>query len=480
MSLKETLKKYSIENISFDSRKISPGSAFFAIEGSSSSGLSFISEAVKAGASLIVTESGEDFSGYKDSGIEFFKVENARKALAEAAGFLYPGLPKYLFAVTGTNGKTSTAYYIKSLASLLGLSSAFIGTIGIISDVASPIEKEYSGLTTPDALFLRKIFDDYSKKKLDCVSIEASSQGLDQERLRGLSFTAACFTSFSEDHLDYHGDRKNYLQAKLKLFRENLSKDSLIVIDSDVPESKEAISLGRKRGIEVLSVGSAGDLKIGNIKNSIKGSEFEIDFRGKKYKSRSSVIGDYQLRNISIAALALLATGKDFADILEKIPLLKAPPGRLQRITGPDSPFHIFVDYAHSPESLEKSLKELRKIIAAEGKLSVVFGCGGNRDAGKRPIMGALASALADRVIVTDDNPRFEDPAAIRAQILKQAEGALEIASREEAIENAVKGLGKGDALLVAGKGHEEFQIIGKEKIPFSDSKIVLEILGKL
>lgn len=515
-------EQYKIKSISYDSRNIAQESAFFAIKGGRFDGNLFIDEALKK-AAIVFTE---DQRYCKD---RVFYVENIRLAVSIAAGIIYPRLPRNLIAVTGTNGKSSVVSYIYQILSLLRASVATLGTLGIDSSVEidkSFLEALPSNLTTIDPINFRKILDMLASINIDNVAFEASSHGIHQYRLGEVQVKTAGFTSFSQDHLDYHKTMEDYLIAKLQLLVDNLQKGGELVINAEILNSsygdivkefleKEKINcclVGDVNDNLVLDPRLRGDdnsenvipassnvipaeagiqsyvfrsgyqidvrdgIKIKDTKCSLSGFNIEFYYKNKIYQFSSSVIGSFQAINMLIAAKLVANIGFDFDSIVDLLGKIKSAPGRLERANNPDDAFHIFVDYAHTPDSLEKSLLELKKIKAQDGKLYVVFGCGGERDALKRSVMGQVAAALADYVIVTDDNPRGEDPEKIRLEILKGAKGAEQIGSRELAIENAIERLQKNDILLIAGKGHENYQIIGDKILFFSDIEVAKKL----
>lgn len=463
-----------------DREKLNPGEIYFPINSESEKFCvrEYIDEVLKQGVSLVFT------NNQKYIGEKVVYVENRRLALAEAASILYPEVPKYLIAVTGTNGKTSVVHYCRQLFTLLDhhCHSASIGTTGI--DCSNLIlqtffdKEEYKALTTPNQITLRKSLQILADNAVNNVAFEASSQGIDMNRLGSIKVQAAAFTSFSQDHLDYHYTMNDYLHAKLKLFTHNLSTGSLVVLNSEIPELEYIKSFLKKYSLNIMTVGFQGDLKIHNIHQSINGQEIDFEFKKKRYHFETEVLGSFQSSNLLIACILVHHSGVKFKNIIDILPKVGSIKGRLQRITLNEHPFQVFVDYAHTPDALEKVLSELREICAdSKGKLKVLFGCGGDRDSMKREIMGSIAHKLADRVIVTDNDPRCEDPVQIRQQVLQGVPDAIEIADRREAIFQTVSALQENDILLIAGKGHEDYHIIGTEKVPFSDIEIAKEAI---
>lgn len=477
--IRSIFTKFGVTNICSDSRCLKQGEAFFAIKGSAWDGNQFISEALQKGCIAFT-----DDQKYQEEKV--FILPDIRLGLAIASGIIYPDLPANLIAVTGTNGKSSVVSYVFQLLKLLGQEAASMGTIGVSSTKA--LDAEFladlsENLTTSDPLTFRKLLHTIANLGIDNVVFEASSHGLDQKRLGNIKLKSAGFSSFSQDHLDYHHSMEKYLAAKLSLFTNNLAPQCEAVINSEILNGdygNQVLEFLNKNSINYSSVGEDGYIQIKFINTSITGSDVHFFYRNKVYQFNTEIIGSFQGVNLLMAARLVSNLDYDFNRIIELIPRLEAVLGRLQRVGKSTDPFHIFIDYAHTPDALEKTLTELKKIKDKAGKLYVIFGCGGNRDESKRPIMGKIAANLADHVIITDDNPRRENAASIRADILASAPHAEEIPDRRNAIENILAKLGKNDILLIAGKGHEDYQIIGDEKIPFSDYKIAYNFLQKL
>lgn len=467
-----------ITGISFDSKKVKSGDAFFAIKGKIFNGNEYILEAINNGAELVIT----DDDVYQDNNnSQILYVNNVRIALSCAASIIYPNLPKYLIGVTGTNGKTSVVSYCQQLVYLLGQDSASIGTIGVqCSDrsVAAEFDDEnFKSLTTADAIIMHQIMNYLANCGIDYVAFEASSHGLDQERLYSIPIKAAAFISLSLDHLDYHGTAEKYLQAKLKLFNHNLVQDGLAVINSEISELDYIIQYLTESNINFVTMGVNGNLKIKVLNQSIYGQHISCHYRNQEYRFNTKIIGSFQAYNLLTAAILVEQLGFNFLEIIDKIQAVNAVKGRLERVTAYDSSFHVFVDYAHTPDALEKALQELKVVKSQFGRLFVVFGCGGNRDTSKRAIMGRIATEVADAVVITDDNPRFEEASLIRKQILAAAPNAIEIGDRKEAIVSTINKLRNDDILLIAGKGHENYQIIANNKIFFDDAIIAVEAI---
>jgi UDP-N-acetylmuramoyl-L-alanyl-D-glutamate--2,6-diaminopimelate ligase len=459
-----------VTGISADSRTVKPGFLFAAVPGTKSDGLAFLSQAVAQGAVAVLAQ-GRPAAPAPDH-VAFVLVPDVRRALALAAARFYPRQPATIAAVTGTSGKTSVAAFTRQIWAKLGHQAASIGTVGVVT----PWAEQYGSLTTPDPIELHRVVDRLAGGGITHLAIEASSHGLDQHRLDGLCVGIASFTNISRDHLDYHGTPEAYLHAKLILFRDLVADDGAAVIAVDHASATDMVDAARARGLRVIEVGRQGrDIRL--VASAIDGFSqvLTIAYGGADYQVRLPLVGAFQVENALVAAGQAIAGGGDPAAVFAALQDLAGAKGRLE-LVGHKSGAPIFVDYAHKPDALANALDALRPYVGR--RLVVVFGAGGDRDAGKRPIMGAIAAEKADTVIVTDDNPRSEDPAAIRAAILKAAPGAAEIGDRYDAIRRAVDGLEAGDVLVIAGKGHETGQIIGQKTVPFSDHQAVREALA--
>ena len=457
-----------------DSRTVKRGDLFVAIAGGKADGLRFVAAAIAAGATAVMSERAPDTP--LPGGVAFVRVANVRRALALAAAKLYPRQPRTIAAVTGTSGKTSVAAFTRQIWSALGFSAASIGTIGIVA----PKLETYGSLTTPDPVALHRSLDMLAADGVTHLAIEASSHGLDQFRLDGLHIAAAGFTNITRDHLDYHPSFDAYLAAKLRLFEALLAPGAAAVIDLDHDHANAVVAVAKARGLSIIGVGRTADgAGIRLVQSAIDGFSqmLRLEYGGKQFQVRLPLVGEFQVENALIAAGLVIATGSEAEAVFPALENLKGAKGRLE-LVGSSRGAPIFVDYAHKPDALAKALAALRPYAA--GKLMVVFGAGGDRDRGKRPLMGAVAAENADRVIVTDDNPRSEDAAAIRAAIVAAAPGAVEIGDRREAIRTAIASLRSGDVLMVAGKGHETGQIIGDQIVPFSDHDAVAMALKEL
>jgi UDP-N-acetylmuramoyl-L-alanyl-D-glutamate--2,6-diaminopimelate ligase len=462
----------AVSGVSADSRAIKSGDVFVAIEGGKTDGLKFVDAAIAAGATAILAQRRPEVPLPRQ--VAFVRVDNARRALALMAAKFYPHQPQTIAAVTGTSGKTSVAAFTRQIWTALGHRAASIGTIGVVS----PRGETYGSLTTPDPVALHRSLDRLASEGVTHLAIEASSHGLDQYRLEGLRIAAAAFTNISRDHLDYHPSLEAYLAAKLRLFAELLEPGGVAVIDVDHQQADAVVAAAKARGLTIIGVGRQGD-GIRLVESVIDGfaQTLRIEHGGKNFRVRLPLVGEFQVENALVAAGLAIATGGEPAAVFPALQHLTGAKGRLE-LVGASRGAPIFIDYAHKPDALAKALEALRPSVG--GKLVVVFGAGGDRDRGKRPLMGAVAVAKADRVIVTDDNPRSEDAAAIRAAIMSAARGAIEIGDRRAAIRAAIADLRAGDVLLIAGKGHETGQIIGDRVTPFSDHEAVAAALKEL
>jgi UDP-N-acetylmuramoyl-L-alanyl-D-glutamate--2,6-diaminopimelate ligase len=461
----------AVTGISSDSRAIRPGDIFAALSGSRTDGARFVEAAVQAGASAVLAE---ERPATLPAGVAFAHTANARRALARIASRFYPRQPQTIAAVTGTSGKTSVAAFVRQIWQAVGHPSASIGTVGVVS----PQGETYGSLTTPDPVALHRTVDGLAGGGVTHLVIEASSHGLDQHRLDGLNVSVAAYTNFSRDHLDYHPSMEAYLAAKLRLFSELVSPDGAAVINADDGHAPEVIEAAEARGLRVLTVGRRGAaIAAEEVAPDGFGQLLRLRFADAVYALHLPLVGGFQAENAMVAAGMAIASGADAGAAFAALETLQGAKGRLERVGGRRGA-PIFVDYAHKPDALAKALDALRPYVAR--RLVVVFGAGGDRDQGKRPLMGAIAAEKADLTIVTDDNPRSEAPAAIRAAILAAAPGATEIGDRASAIHAAVAGLEQGDVLLIAGKGHESGQIVGDRVLPFTDHEAVAAALREV
>ncbi|HLJ01439.1 MAG TPA: UDP-N-acetylmuramoyl-L-alanyl-D-glutamate--2,6-diaminopimelate ligase [Bradyrhizobium sp.] len=462
-----------VRGLASDSRAVKPGDLFFALAGTKTDGARFIADAILAGAIAVVG----DHVPEGGCAVPFVATPHPRRALALAAAKFYPRQPAIIAAVTGTSGKTSVAAFTRQIWQRLGHEAASIGTIGLVSEKRTV----YGSLTTPDPIALHRQLDEIAREGVTHLAFEASSHGLDQYRLDGVRVKAGAFTNLSRDHMDYHPDVAHYLAAKLRLFRDLIADGGAAVISADHDCSREAIEAARARSLHLITVGCRGDGAregIGLTASHIDGfaQRLELTHRGRIYGVHLPLVGEFQIENALVAAGLAIGTGGDADAVFAALEHLEGAKGRLERV-GEVHGAPIFVDYAHKPDALAKALQALRPYV--KRRLIVVFGAGGDRDAGKRPLMGAIATANADEVIITDDNPRGENPATIRAAILAAAKGAKDIGDRAEAIGGAIAELAAGDVLLIAGKGHETGQIIGDRVVPFSDHDAVARALAQ-
>jgi len=456
-----------VTGLAMDSRAVKPGDLFFALAGSKTDGARFIDSAIASGAVAVAGDHRPPGAGH----VPFVATPNPRRALALAAAKFFPRQPATIAAVTGTSGKTSVAAFTRQIWQRLGHVSASIGTIGLVS----PKRTIYGSLTTPDPIALHRQLDEIAGEGVTHLAFEASSHGLDQFRLDGVRISAGGFTNLSRDHMDYHADVAHYLAAKLRLFGELVAADGAAVISADHDCSQAVMDAARARNLHMVTVGSKGDGAGEGIR--LVGADIDgfaqkltLEHRGSRHAVRLPLVGEFQIENALVAAGLAIGTGSEPNAVFATLELLEGAKGRLERVAERNGA-PIFVDYAHKPDALAKALQALRPY--AKRKLVVVFGAGGDRDAGKRPLMGAIAIAYADSVIITDDNPRSENPDLIRSAILSAAKGAKEIGDRAEAIRTAIAALQPGDALLIAGKGHETGQIVGNRTLPFSDHDAV-------
>lgn len=458
-----------ITGITADSRKAAPGSLFVAVAGTKADGSTYVADAVAKGAVAVVS------SHAIDAGVPVLVVSDPRRFLSLAAACFYGKQPETMVAVTGTAGKTSVASFTRQIWAIAGHPAAQIGTTGVIA----PGREDYGSLTTPDPVSLHALLAELASEGVTHAAMEASSHGLDQRRLDGVKLAAAAFTNLGRDHMDYHPTMEDYMDAKMRLFDTLLPKGSPVVIYADDPWSDRAIKAATEAGHEVRTVGRKGDyLALKRVEHFRHKQMIEVHHQGKIYEVDIPLAGDFQVANALVSAGLAISTGVPAAVALKALEKLVGAAGRLELIGQTKNGALAYVDYAHKPDALENVLTSVRPFTS--GRIITVFGCGGDRDKGKRPIMGEVATRLSDIVIVTDDNPRSEEPQTIRSEIMAAAPGALEIGDRAKAISHAVSLLGNGDTLIVAGKGHEEGQIVGGVTLPFSDHEQVRTALEGL
>lgn len=463
-----------ITGFAIDHRQVAPGHVFGAFRGQRFDGETVIDDAVRAGAIAVIARPEARVEGARH-----IADANPRRAFARAAAPFYAPYPAVTVAVTGTNGKTSTVELCRQLWHLAGERAASMGTLGITT-ADERAKAGTAGLTTPDIVTFLSHAGGLAREGITHLAFEASSHGLDQYRTEGLPVRAAAFTNLSRDHLDYHGDMERYFAAKLRLFTEVVADDGTAVVwrDDRAPGADWNIRLceaARARGLRLLTVGPDGaDIRLARRVPTLLGQALTLEASGRTHQLTLPLIGAYQAANALVAAGLVIATGGDPVRTLASLARVSGVRGRLERAVLLSSGAPVYVDYAHTPDALEAAIAALRPHTA--NRLILVFGCGGDRDSGKRAEMGAIAARDADLVIVTDDNPRTEDPAAIRAAILAAAPGAREIGDRRRAIEAAIGSASAGDVVLLAGKGHEQGQIVGARVLPFDDAQVARDV----
>ena len=456
-----------LTGITLDSRAVRPGYLFAAMPGSAVHGAAYIATALQAGAAAILTDAtGARLAALAlaTSPAALVVAEDPREALAAAAALWFGAQPEVMVAVTGTNGKTSVATFCRQIWTLLGHAAINLGTTGIEGAWEGP-----SAHTTPDPITLHRVLSQAAAAHVTHAAMEASSHGLDQRRMDGVRLKAAGFTNFSQDHLDYHKTLQAYFAAKSALFTRVLPPEGVAVINMNDAKGQELAALATVRGLRLITVGHGPDcdLRILAQRFDASGQDLRLSWQGTPHQVRLGLIGGFQAENVSLAACLVIAAGAPPGDVLAVLPGLVGVRGRMQLAATRKNGAAVFVDYAHTPDAIATALKALRPHVM--GRLIVVFGAGGDRDRTKRPLMGKAALENADLLYVTDDNPRSEDPATIRAAILAACPGATEVGDRAEAILRGVDALLPGDALLVAGKGHESGQVIKGEVYPFDD-----------
>ncbi len=462
-----------LKGITADSRKVRSGFIYGALPGTKFDGHGFIDDAIRNGATAIICDKDHDISGY-DRNVPFLLTDNTRATFAKLAARFYNAAPEAIVAVTGTNGKTSVVHYVRSLWEGLGLNAASLGTLGVVS--AGRVAD--GGMTTLDPANLHAELTDLAAVGVTHLAMEASSHGLAQYRLEGVHLKAAAFTNISHDHLDYHSNMEEYYQAKARLFTELLPQGASAVINVDEEEGVRLLAeiKDKRPDLKLITYGKKAEhIKIVKLEPDANGQSVTIEMFGISHSANLELAGDFQTYNLC-AALGLVYASIDNIDVqklLSLMPTMHAPRGRLQAVPGHPRGAGVLIDYAHTPGALSHILHALRS--HTKNKLIVVFGCGGDRDKGKRPVMGRIASELADHVIITDDNPRGEEPAIIRREILAACPGGEDIGNRKYAIHKAIMMAGEGDIVVIAGKGHERGQIIGSNIIPFDDLAITQE-----
>ena len=454
-----------VTGFAIDHRKVAPGTVFGAFRGSRFNGEDYIRDAVAAGAVAVVSRPEAPAPGALH-----IAAEEPRREFARLAAKFFRPFPRTIIAVTGTNGKTSSVELCRQLWRMAGHPSASIGTLG----VTTADEQVVTGLTTPDIVTFLSNVAGLERMGITHAAFEASSHGLSQFRTEGLPVHAAAFTNFSRDHLDYHETMESYFEAKMRLFAEVVEADGAAVVWADDPMSEEVIRRCSARGLRIITVGRNGEsLKLVSRETTPMGQKLIVEIEGRSHTISLSLIGAYQAANALTAAGLVIATGGKPTQTLANLARVHPVRGRLERavITRAGAP--VYVDYAHTPDAIESAIEALRP--HTRDRLIIVFGAGGDRDVGKRSEMGAVAARLADLVIVTDDNPRSEDPASIRGDVLAGAPNARDVPGRRAAIKAAVDEAGAGDIILLAGKGHEQGQIVGDDVLPFDDVTVARE-----
>ena len=463
-----------VAGLTADSRKVEPGFLFAALPGSKTNGADFISAALARGASAILAAPG--VADLPDSAIPVIEDKLPRRRFAKMAAAFYGAQPEAIAAVTGTSGKSSTVSFARQIWRALDIDAASIGTLGVESDAIT----RYSGLTTADPVELHADLAALARAGVTHAAMEASSHGLDQYRLDGVRVGVAGFTGFGRDHLDYHVSTDAYFAAKARLFAEVLMPGGVAVLNADIPEFESLAALSHDTEHLVFSYGRSGRaIRILDQTSTTAGQSLTLDVFGRRYDVEIPLVGNFQAMNALCALGLVLGADKllsNFDRAVAALNRLEGVRGRLELAARLPNGAAIYVDYAHKPDALATVLNALR--LHTRGKLAVVFGCGGDRDRGKRPLMGEIATRLADRVIVTDDNPRSENSATIRAEILAAAPGALDVGDRAQAIAAGIESLAPDDILVIAGKGHEQGQIVGNEVLPFDDASVVRAITG--
>ena len=454
-----------VTGFAIDHRKVTRGNVFGAFKGAVFNGEDFVGQAVERGAVAVVARPQAEVSS-----VPLLADSEPRRLFAELAAGYYAPYPETVVAVTGTNGKTSTVEMTRQIWRMSGHRSASIGTLG----VTTSDDQVKTGLTTPDIVTFLNNVAGLKRMGISHVAYEGSSHGLDQHRAEGVPLAAAAFTNFSRDHLDYHGTMDEYFEAKMRLFERLLPSGKPAVIWTDDPKSEEVMQRARRAGHELLTVGRKGKtIRLVEQTPTALGQTLMLEHGGKSHRLALPLIGAYQAANVLTAAGLVLATGGDWATTFSAMQRVAPVRGRLERAVISRDGVPVYIDYAHTPDALEAAIAALRPHV--EGRLITVFGAGGDRDQGKRPEMGTVASRLSDVVIVTDDNPRSEDPATIRSAIMVGASSATEVPGRREAIAEAIRIAKAGDIVLVAGKGHETGQIIGDRVLPFDDALVARE-----
>lgn len=459
-----------ITGLSADSRSVKQGYMFAALPGARDDGSKYIADAIKLGAAAILAKDGTEKP--MATTVPLIPVENPRRRYAQLAARFFGQQPDMIAAITGTNGKTSTAVFTEQLWTLMGQMSGSIGTLGIRAAGA----KIPGSLTTPDPVALHQSLHEMADIGVTHVAMEASSHGLDQYRLDGVEVKVAAFTNLTRDHLDYHGTLEKYFEAKSRLFSDILAKDGTAVLNADIDQFSRLKSLCEKRGITVLSYGhNATDIRLIESHPETTGTKIILAYGKQEYDLHLPLIGEFQVMNALAALGIVIGSGGDATKAIPALEKLQGVRGRLELVGSSEFGGAVYVDFAHTPDALETVIEAVRP--HCKGRIVCVFGAGGDRDTGKRPLMGKVVAQHADIAIITDDNPRSEDPATIRAAIKEACPGAVEIGDRTEAIKRGIGILQRNDILIIAGKGHERGQIVGNTVLPFDDANVARTIL---
>ncbi|TNC52969.1 UDP-N-acetylmuramoyl-L-alanyl-D-glutamate--2,6-diaminopimelate ligase [Rubellimicrobium rubrum] len=458
-----------LTGLSVDSRAVEPGHLFAALPGSVIHGAAFIEAAVLRGAKAVLTDAeGARIAGDRIGDAVLVMSDDPRQTFARVCALWFGPHPETVVAVTGTNGKTSVASFARQIWMALGHKAVNLGTVGVEGAWSYPLRH-----TTPDPITLHRVLAQARREGVTHVAMEASSHGLDQRRLDGVWLAAAGFTNFTQDHLDYHKTFEAYFEAKMRLFRSVLTEDGVAVVNLDDPKGAAVATIATARGQEIIGTGQSGGARLRLLAQRFDatGQDIRFSWQGEVQQARLDLIGGFQASNVLVAAGLCIGAGEDPEAVFRTMPELRTVRGRMQLAARRGNGASVFVDFAHTPDAVETALRALRPHVM--GRIVAIVGAGGDRDRTKRPLMGAAAVRNADQVIVTDDNPRTEDPASIRAAVLdgvREAGGEVcEVGDRAEAILRGVDALGPGDALLVCGKGHETGQIVGNDIYPFDD-----------
>jgi UDP-N-acetylmuramoyl-L-alanyl-D-glutamate--2,6-diaminopimelate ligase len=464
-----------ITGLTADSRTVQPGFLFAAFPPSSlaskTDGRDYVAEAIAKGATVLLLPTGTPNPAL--DGVTVIESDEPRRDFSRFAAAFYPQQPATMVAVTGTSGKTSVADFTRQIWAYMGYKAASLGTLGIVAGDLT----RYGSLTTPDAASLHADLASLAQHGITHAVIEASSHGLDQFRLDGVRLTAAAFTNLSRDHLDYHPDMHSYLAAKLRLFTDVLPMGGTAVLNEDVPEYTALAVACAEHELKTIRYGSTTEAELRLLDRTPlpQGQILELAVNGQRYHAEIGLIGSFQAMNVLAALGLVIGSGGRVGEAIAALQHLQGVPGRLENVATTANGATVFVDYAHKPGALETVLTAIRPHV--KGELVLVFGCGGDRDQGKRPLMGKIAARLADRVYVTDDNPRREEPAKVRAAIMAACPGATEVGDRAAAIAIAIASLQPGDVLVIAGKGHEPGQIVGDKVLPFNDAEVARSLI---